>query len=135
MSETNDLRLMMLALGKDCKNVRIFRNNTGKAYQANKVLRVGNTITLTDYRVVEAGLCVGSSDLIGLTMITITPDMIGKQVAVFTAIEGKTNRGVASEAQNNFINMVNNFGGIAGVARGEQQAVELIKKHELSNGL
>jgi hypothetical protein len=59
---------------------RLFRNNTG---------------TLRDQhgRPVQFGLCKGSADLIGYRTITITPDMVGQQVAVFTSIEVKTPTG------------------------------------------
>jgi hypothetical protein len=40
-----------------------------------------------------ASLCKGSADLIGYRTITITPDMVGQQVAVFTSIEVKTPTG------------------------------------------
>jgi hypothetical protein len=56
--------------------VRLFRNNTG-------VLRDANG------RPVSFGLCKGSADLIGWTTRTITADMVGQQVAVFTSIEVK----------------------------------------------
>jgi hypothetical protein len=35
----------------------------------------------------------GSADLIGYRTITITPEMVGQQVAVFTSIEVKTPTG------------------------------------------
>lgn len=58
-----------------------------------------------------------SSDLIGFTPITITPDMIGRKIAVFTAVEVKktkwkytaTDREVA---QKKFLDVVNMNGGI-----------------------
>jgi hypothetical protein len=61
-------------------DTRLFRNNTG---------------TLRDQhgRPVSFGLCKGSADLIGYRTITITPDMVGQQVAVFLSIEVKTPTG------------------------------------------
>ncbi len=59
-----------------------------------------------------------SSDLIGITTITITPDMIGKQVGIFTACEVKSEEWKPSEAsareksQNDFLNWVRLRGGI-----------------------
>lgn len=60
-----------------------------------------------------------SSDLIGFTEIVVTADMIGKRIAVFTAVEVKRENwksGVKNEReqkQNNFIAWVKSRGGIA----------------------
>jgi hypothetical protein len=75
----------------------------------------------TDQRgnVIRYGLCKGSSDLIGWTPVTITEDMVGKKIAVFTAIEVKLNKNgkyKATDLQKAFISAVNNAGGFAGVA-------------------
>jgi hypothetical protein len=84
----------------------LFKNNVGKL-RDNK----GNIVTF--------GLCKGSSDLIGWTPVTITPEMVGKKVAVFTAIEVKKNKFGkyrATDEQKHFITAVKNNGGMAGVA-------------------
>lgn len=62
-----------------------------------------------------------SSDLIGPTTVTITLDMVGKKIAVFTAIEAKRPNWKFSGdkrevAQLNFINWIRSLGGIAGFA-------------------
>ena len=68
-----------------------------------------------------------SSDLIGITPVTVTPDMVGKTIGVFTAVECKQpgwkllpsdKRGAA---QLNFINLVRACGGIAGFARSVEE--------------
>src|ERR1035437_3571828 len=69
----------------------------------------------------------GGSDLIGLTPLTITQEMVGSIVAVFTAIEVKTKTGKISADQNNFINVILSHGGIAGVARSAAEAKKLIR--------
>lgn len=89
-------------------NVRVFRNNVGFMNG------------------VKFGLCVGSSDLIGFTSKTIAPDMVGQKVAIFTAIEVKTEKGRVSVPQKKFIDLVKNAGGIAGVARSIDDAKELV---------
>ncbi len=81
-SETNLMRQIMLAVSK-LKNVRIFRNNTG--FDATNKVRYG--------------LVTGSSDLIGWKSVTVTPDMVGQQVAVFVALEVKTPKGRATDEQ------------------------------------
>lgn len=66
----------------------------------------------------------GPSDLIGWRSITITEDMVGKTIAVFTAIETKDLADVTPE-QENFIAQVQQAGGYAGVAHnvGEARAI------------
>ena len=58
----------------------------------------------------------GGSDLIGPTTITITPEMVGRQVAVFTACEVKRPGAKPTEEQTAFLSMVHSRGGIACVA-------------------
>lgn len=91
-------------------NVRLFRNNVGFD-AANKV---------------RYGLMPGSSDLIGWKTITITPRYVGMQVAVFCAIEVKKPGGRVTGEQSNFIDYVDNSGGIAGVCYSYEDAVALL---------
>lgn len=85
---------------------RVFRNNRGLFY------------TLSGEKT-KAGLeTAGASDLIGLTPMVITQEMVGKTVAVFTAIECKEpgwSRPASKTEQDQlgFINFVRKFGGIA----------------------
>jgi hypothetical protein len=99
-----------LALGRGA--ARLFRNNTGALKDAAG-------------RLVRYGLCTGSSDLIGWNTITITPDMVGQQVAVFVAIEVK-DRGRPTPEQLRFIEVVRAAGGRAGVARTVEQAQAIL---------
>ena len=98
-------RLRATALGS-----RLFRNHVGHHLLAN-----GRRIT--------SGLAPGSADLIGFTPVVITPDMVGRTVAVFLSVEAKrpgwkepktpnkTRRGqIAWQA------WVNSLGGNAGTA-------------------
>ena len=92
---------------------RLWRNNTG---------------ALRDQRgqLVRYGLCPGSSDLIGFRTVVITPDMVGQRVAVFAAVEVK-DRGRATEQQQAFINLVQQAGGLAGVARSVPEALSILR--------
>ncbi len=87
----------------------LLRNNTGMF------------LTLDGERRVMAGLGRGTSDFIGWKTIIVTPDMVGKKVALFCAVEGKTPDGRLSEEQAHFIHMVRQAGGIAMVVRSEDQ--------------
>lgn len=110
--ETSLMRQVQLALGKR-GDIRTFRNN------------VGMLIDLYGNRV-RYGLCPGSSDLIGLQSVTITPDMVGRKLAVFVAIETKSAKGRARDNQTRFLDMVNEMGGRAGYARSVEEAAEIV---------
>ena len=84
---------------------RLFRNNIG-LYQD----RVGNWVR---YGVANPG----GSDLIGWTSLVITQEMVGKKVAVFTAVEGKTGKLKATKEQLAFLQAVRDAGGFGILAR------------------
>jgi len=124
--ETTLTRKIQLALGKR-QNFRIFRNNSGKCWigaskkftQPQTVNVKAGDVLVQQARYFDAGLCVGSSDLIGMKSVIITPDMVGKTMAVFTAIEVKTPTGKISPEQVNFLNMVKKMGGLGIICRDE----------------
>ncbi len=64
----------------------------------------------------------GGSDLIGYRRVTVTPEMVGREMPVFAAIEVKTAKGRATKDQLRFIEHIRNAGGIAGVARSVDEA-------------
>lgn len=73
-----------------------------------------------------------SSDLIGIKTIVITPEMVGKMVGVFTAVEVKAHgwkapKGARELAQSNFIEWVKIRGGIAGFCQSVDDFKELIR--------
>ena len=99
-------------------DVTLWRNNVG-------------SLEWAPGRWLRYGLCVGSADFIGLTTITITPELVGRKVAVFTALEAKAENGVVSEDQERFLMTVKDAGGIASVvhdAEEAQLAVEMWRK-------
>ena len=126
MSESSLLAKVMLKIGA-LKHVRIFRNNTGMGWQGRGGRQPDGTVVLRDARPIHAGLIKGSSDLVGWTTIIITADMIGKPVAIFTAIETKKKGGKsASDEQLTFIQNVKTAGGIAAQVRSEDEASAII---------
>lgn len=93
----------MLALSR--KGCVLFRNAVGVGYS-----KQGD--------IFKYGLCEGSSDIIGITPIVITADMVGKTIGAFTAVEVKrsaTGYG-ATDKQLKFIAAIQKRGGLAGVA-------------------
>jgi len=91
---------------------RLWRNNTGQAWQG-KPLWTGDLLILRGPRPINFGLCKGSSDLIGYTKVKVTEDMVGKEMAVFTAVEVKTARTKATNEQETFLKVIRDAGGLA----------------------
>jgi len=107
MTETEILRaIQSLSRG----SVRLFRNNVGFD-SANKV---------------RYGLMPGSSDLIGWKTIEITKQHVGKKIAVFTAIEVKKKGGRPTPGQRQFIEVVEQSGGLAGICYSIEEAIDLL---------
>lgn len=103
-------------------DTRLFRQNVGQGWAGRLVSNDRGRVTLQDARPLIAGLCTGSSDLIGWRSVTITPEMVGKTVAVFAAIEVKSATGRPTEQQTAFLRAVSEAGGIACIARSVEDA-------------
>ncbi len=96
----------------------VWRNETGKYWTGKVVHKDSQVVTLSNAMMLSLGLCVGSSDLIG----------IQKDTGKFFAIEVKTEKGRVSEDQKDFIQRVIKKGGIAGVARSPKDALDLLSQ-------
>lgn len=119
MAESDLHRRLMKAASK--AGARLFRNNVAMAWVGERVQGGhGSTVVLKNARVLHAGLGTGSSDLIGFVPVTITPEMVGRKVAIFASVEVKTDTGRASDEQLAWIAAVENMGGVAGIARCER---------------
>ena len=113
---------------------RLFRNNVAKAWigkhiiikrYTEMVLEPGDVV-VKDARRLHAGLCEGSSDLIGWKPVEVTQDMVGKKVAAFVAAEVKTRTGRATKKQKNFVEKVGDAGGLAGIVRSIDDIEDLL---------
>lgn len=115
MKESNVQKLGMCGMSE--QGATMMRNNVGSYKDKN-----GNWIK---YGV--GG--VGAADTLGWTEVIITPEMVGKRVAVFTSCEYKASKGGRlSPAQGAWRDLVIRAGGFAGVARSEGEAVDIIKQ-------
>lgn len=103
----HDIRL---ALGADPR-VLLFRNNTGVAHHSNAHGKQS----------VRYGLCVGSSDLIGIVTM---PDGTGR----FIALECKTARGATTTDQQMFLQLARKRGGFAAVVRSVEEAQQAVAR-------
>ena len=129
MSEHITQQQILLAHGSG--SVRLWRNNvgTGWAGQATKVttgnrqaiaagLRSGDVV-IRQGRPLHAGLCVGSSDLIGYRVVD--------RVAQFVALEVKSAIGRPTAQQVQFLDHINAVGGLAGIARSVDDAAAILR--------
>lgn len=112
-AETTLQQQIRLALGTH-PQTRLFRNQVGSLPDP----RTGRLVTF--------GLARGSADLIGWRTITVTADMVGQRLAVFTSIEVKTPTGRIRPDQTAWLDAVQAAGGIAGVARSVDDATTIL---------
>ena len=112
MSEHEIQQRIRLACGHG--PVRLWRNNSGALVDQQG-------------RLVRFGLCKGSSDLIGLRTLVITPDLVGQRLAQFVALEIKTARGVVSPEQRAFLDLVEQLGGLAAICRSVEAAEQTLQ--------
>lgn len=112
MSEVDLMRAIQLKASE--LGHRLFRNNVGVGWVGPQVrvnrpqmvmMRPGDVL-IRNAQPLNSGLCVGSSDLIGLT-----------DKGRFIATEVKAPKGRATEGQESFIDMIKRFGGVGVIAK------------------
>jgi hypothetical protein len=135
------------------RGVRVFRNNIGMGFSGTEfidreklfnalqhvmrlllkfpektiagILYKCGIIILSKPRRIRFGLHPGSGDLIGWKSITISPEMVGKKIAILTSVEVKSSHGRLSEDQKNWIEQVTVAGGIARMVKTTDEADEI----------
>ena len=103
---------LLLALGSG--RVRSFRNNVGIAEFRN-----GSKVAY--------GLGPGSSDVVGVLSVTVTPEMVGQRVGIWFAFECKTGKGVLTYAQRAFLETMRGLGAIAAEVRAVEDGVDALR--------
>ena len=128
----NLIRMFMSGIG-----ITNWRNNTGTGW-VGKASRITKNCTvrlepgdvvIKNARPLRAGLCRGSSDIIGITPVYITPDHVGTTLGVFTAVEVKTETGRPSKEQLTFLQAVEKAGGYAGIAKSNDDISEIVNRY------
>ncbi len=103
-------------------NGMFWNHPTGQAVpiQAVKALceKYGRYGAMHDYMALQRIKfgCKGSSDILGVTSVTVTPEMVGRKVGVITCIEVKTSTGRQSPDQKCFQRNIESYNGIYIVA-------------------
>ena len=115
MTEVETMRQIQLAAGQF--DSRLWRNNVGMAWQGRMTRLANGDVLLRNPRPVHFGLAEGSSDLIGF--------VVENGIARFAAVECK-HKSQTSPAQQNFIRVIEHFGGLAGVARSVEEAARIL---------
>ncbi len=91
------------------ENMRMFRTNSGMAW-AGKSVRKGDITAIKNARPFH-GMPEGWPDITGWETVTITPDMVGQKIAIFSVVEVKTGRLKLSDKQNKFKSLIEKMGG------------------------
>jgi hypothetical protein len=121
--ESGVQKLIQLALGRLAS---MFRQNVGQAWTGDAVKLPSGDVLIRNPRPIRLGLCKGSSDLIGWRSMVVTAEMVGRKLAIFTAVEVKALKGRPTDDQQNFIDRVREAGGFAGIARSPAEALAII---------
>lgn len=133
MKHANVVKTIQLALGNE-PDLMMWTNPTSFGWTGVVQARIGSRVILDPASGENFGLCEGSSDLILCIRRLITPEMVGRHIGQFGAIEAKTE---ASETlrpkQVIFLNNVREMGGVAGVAKTGRDAHAIVRG-EGSNG-
>ena len=106
--------------------VRLFRNNVGVGWVGQVTRRTDGSVIIRNPRPLHAGLFKGSGDLIGWVEYEIRPEDVGRTVAIFASIEVKDGSGRTDADQENWRRRVAESGGLAGVARSEEDALRIV---------
>lgn len=108
----------------------LFRANVGRGWtgdaQRMNLTTNTNTLVLVNPRPFSTGLPMGFPDLFGFVPVTITPDMVGKQIAVFAAVEVKQKSGRISMKQRDMLAFLQQHGARAGIARSTEDAARIL---------
>lgn len=136
IAETNIVNMIMKDVSPH--GIRLFKNVRGQFYTLDSVRALIGAVksfnktliisAIQNLRQLKAGLQVpGASDLVGFTPVIITPEMVGQKIAIFTALEVKTDTGKPSPEQLHFCAVVQESGGFSGIARNSDDAQKILK--------
>lgn len=132
ISANNLGKLILIAASR--AGHRLFRMNVGMGWTGNatKITRTetvrvhSGDVIIRNARPFHSGV-KGMGDYCGWATVTVTPDMVGKPIAVFASVEVKAGKDRLRPEQKAFAEAVNAAGGTAGVARSEDDAMAILE--------
>lgn len=107
-------------------STRVFRNNVGQGWAGRLLERTASRVTLADPYPLQAGLCIGSPDLVGWHTVTIPASWVGSRRALFLGLEVKTAIGRPTLDQERFLAALEASGGVGGIVRSPADALALL---------
>jgi hypothetical protein len=116
------------------QTARLWPNYRGKGW-TGQFTRHGDGVLIKNARYIDFGLAGnGASDIIGFRQVTITPEMVGQEIAQFVALEVKTATGRIKPTQENFLEVIKDFGGVSGIVRSVEDTVKILKYDTIQKG-
>lgn len=111
MKERNIQNTIRLNCSKG--NTRLFNNDQGVAE--------------LNGRKIAYGLGKGSTDLVGVHSIVVTPELVGQRIGLAVFAEVKTATGVVKQHQKDFMQTMRDLGCISGVVRSTEDMQKLLE--------
>jgi hypothetical protein len=139
MYDSENQTMKKIQIAATAVGARLFRNNSALGWVGeSRRITSRTTVTLNDGDVIvykarplHAGLCKGSSDLIGFRTLKITADMIGKSIAQFCAVEVKSETGKPTLEQISFLNILRDKGALSLLTRSVEDAVKELTREQI----
>lgn len=124
MQESTIQSQIMLAM---CRSgAYVLRVNAGEFWGGKIIAHTGDKLLLGHPTKIQ-GAPKGTSDLIGCRTVTVTPEMVGKQVGIFVALEVKKPGESPRPEQLNYLDVMRRRGAITGWARSPDEALRILE--------
>lgn len=123
MRESSIQAEILETMGKN--GVYGLRVNSGSFWGGEILSHMGDKLLLKNPTKIM-GAPAGTSDVIGCKPTVITPQMVGKTIGVFVALEVKIPTKNAKKHQANYLDVMRRMGAIVGVARSPEDAVRIL---------
>ena len=124
MRESDIQNSILVALSES--GAYALRINSGTFWGGEIVAHDGRRLMLEHPTRIN-GAPAGTSDILGCSTVTITPDMVGQTVAIMFAVEVKRPGEPVPKHQDRYLALMRARGARAGVARSAEDAVKIAR--------
>lgn len=128
MAEGDLVRDIQVSLQSDSHAV-LWRNNVGTGWQG-EVTRIPKqkAVLIKHPRLITFGVgSAGAADLLGLTTVQITPEMVGQWVALFTSVECKRLKGREAALQKKWAGVMQAAGALHVNAKHRRDVLQMLE--------